>query len=129
MVVVLAITAEERAQLKAVSRVLFGQEQRLLVILAIAAWGKKPFTLTDLKRELSLEYASALQRPLADLVAAGYVRPEPPIAASRFRPYSRVESLLWGLGEEVLAGIRARAEPIADDRASVTPLARRRRDS
>jgi len=120
------MTDVEVQRLKSDSKRLFGQELRLLVMLAIIDHGDKAFTLTDLQHDLRVDFASQIQKPLTDLVASGLVEPEEPEAGSRFRPYRRVRSAVWDFAEERL-GV-AQAEAAAQTPAApVSSLSERRR--
>jgi predicted transcriptional regulator len=118
------LSEAESAELKRLSRTVFGQELRVPVMIAILRMKSDRFTLTDLQTSLDLRHASALQAPLSALVEGGFVIKEAPEANDRYRYYKRLDSSssMWTLAEELLRRVREGATA-AD--ASVTRLRRK----
>jgi predicted transcriptional regulator len=119
------LSDDELVRLKAVSRTVFGQELRAPVMVAILQQPQGRFTLTDIVEALGVDYPSAVQAPLAALVAAQLIEREEPQRGVRWRYYRRCDSALWAYAEELLARARreaAAARPIA----TVTEIGRAR---
>lgn len=90
---------EQREQLRAVSRNVFGQRYKLELLLEIARAEDGIVCLTDLASALEVTMSS-LQRPFEGLAAAGLISPLPD-TDSRFRYYLRNPSSIWGLAYEL----------------------------
>ena len=83
------------------SKLVFGQEHRLAVVLFIARLPPGgTFTLSELASALGVGMSS-LQRPLDAIEQAGFVEKLNRSAGAPRRPYRRSDSLLWEFAEEL----------------------------
>lgn len=88
----------ESTDLRALSRVLFGQVHRLTVMVGIAR-GQREFALSELAEDLGFENLSSIQDPIRDLEASELITRVPKVANKvRFR---RNRSLAWKWAEEL----------------------------
>lgn len=92
------MSLSDSENLRALSRVLFGQAHRLAVMVGIAR-GSREFFLGDLAAELGFENLSSIQDPVRDLEASGLIT-RLPKAAQRVR-FRRNKSKAWGWVEEL----------------------------
>lgn len=88
----------ENVELRALSRVLFGQAHRLSVMVGIARGGRE-FVLSDLASSLGFENLSSIQDPIRDLEASELIA-RMPKAANKVR-FRRNKSLAWRWAEEL----------------------------
>lgn len=84
--------------LRRFSRSLFGQDNRLAVMLIIART-KDPFTLTDLADGIGAKHTSSVQGPVKVLHGAGLIYDITSPAKERL--YSRSDSTAWAFAEEL----------------------------
>jgi predicted transcriptional regulator len=84
---------------KALSRVAFGQEWRLPVLLAVMQLKDSPVTQTAVAKELAVE-ASSVQNALSHLVKLGLLTFEP-VEGQRFKFYSVTDSAIWAYASEL----------------------------
>jgi hypothetical protein len=85
------------------SKVVFGQEHRLALMLAIADLPDGVFTLTDLVGRLQFRSASSAQDPLRALLIAGLVEKIDIDPGNRFKWYRRVDSPAWEWARDLAA--------------------------
>ncbi|GAA2887547.1 helix-turn-helix domain-containing protein [Microbacterium esteraromaticum] len=100
------------AELRAVSRVAFGQAHRLELMLAVMASEDGLCTLTELARRLNVTMSS-LQRPFQALVDLGLLT-ELPDTGTRFRYYARNPSSAWQWAADLSATVGAAVVDAAD---------------
>lgn len=98
-----ASTAQD--DLRAVSRIAFGQAHRLELMVVIRASEDGLCTLTELAKQLDVTMSS-LQRPLQALIELGLLTPLPD-AGTRFRYYARNPSPAWQWASELAAGVNS----------------------
>jgi hypothetical protein len=94
------VSLADSDDLRALSRVLFGQTHRLAVMVGIAR-GPRDFFLADLAADLGFENLSSIQDPIRDLEASDLIT-RLPKSAQRVR-FRRNSSRVWSWAEE-LAG-------------------------
>lgn len=88
----------ESNELRALSRVLFGQSHRLSVMVGIARGGRD-FALSKLADDLGFENLSSIQDPIRDLEAAELISRMPKVANKvHFR---RNPSYAWRWAKEL----------------------------
>lgn len=108
-------------ELRAVSRVAFGQAHRLELMLAIGSAEDGLCTLTELSKQLDVTMSS-LQRPFQALVELGLITALPD-ADSRYRYYARNPSPAWSWATTLEAQVSvavAQADRKAADASSIS---------
>lgn len=95
------------AELRALSRIAFGQAYRLEVMLAIADSPDGIVNLTDLAHELG-QSTSNIQGPLRSLTEVGLISPAPQ-GDGRRKHYVRNPSAAWRWAREMCEGASAAA--------------------
>ena len=96
--------------LRHVSKVAFGQEHRLELMLAIAASEDGVCSLTELADTLQVR-ASSLQRPLDSLVELSLLSIVP-TGDTKYRHYLRNDGPAWEWARELATGVEV-ARPIS----------------
>jgi hypothetical protein len=104
-------------RLRAHSKIVFGQELRLAVMLAIARDPEPLFTQSELAAAVHVPHDSAVQLPLKALIASRVIYQHPREPSTRSRWLQRSESSLWLFAEEQAAVALA---PILDNYADVS---------
>jgi hypothetical protein len=85
------------------SRLMFGQQHRLAVMLVIAQT-TAPFTLSDVSSSVGAKHPSSLQGAMKTLHTAGLIRDVRSPAKERL--YDRVESHAWQFAQELYERLR-----------------------
>jgi len=84
---------------KALSRIAFGQEWRLPVILAVLELGESSITQSGVARHLGVD-PSSIQKAFTHLVELELLVPEP-VAGQRYKFYAVADSVLWEYAVEL----------------------------
>jgi hypothetical protein len=112
--------AQKHAAISRLSRVLFGQEHRLAVMIAIAR-SDGLFCQQDLVAQLGLPAPSSIQGPLRDLRLAGLVQPLPDLGTRKVW-LRRQESLAWDWVLELDEAVERQGHPMdSDSRPRASP--------
>lgn len=92
-------------RLRVVSRAVFSQDYKLEVVLLFGQQGPtdEALTLGSLAEQIGAPSPSSLQRPLHDLLEAGFIELVPGPRSDRSKRYRRKDSALWELGRELYA--------------------------
>lgn len=96
----LPVLVAEDERLRALSKIVFGQEHRLAVMLAIARADSELVNPGDIATQLGFRAQSAVQLPIRDLERAGLITREP--SDSRKAYYRRQPSSGWAFAEELV---------------------------
>lgn len=87
------------------SKIVFGQELRLAVMLFIARHRDGLFCYSDVAEGVEVRSASSVQEPLRALVDAGLIVRQEGLPGDRHRWYQRIESACWVLAEELASKV------------------------
>lgn len=96
-----SVTTSAEARVRHLSKIVFGQEWRLSVMLAIARHHDGIFCLTDIAEAVGARNVSSVQVPLKSLVEAGLVHRQEALSGEKHRWYSRGDSAAWRFAEEL----------------------------
>ena len=99
------LSPEEASAVRTLSKTVFGQSERLAVMLAIARDPDGIFRLTDVFQAVGVPNPSAVQGPLNALVAGGFITKVEGRADERARWYRRQQSSMWDLAEEMARSV------------------------
>lgn len=83
------------------SKVVFGQELRLAVMLFVARHPDGLFCFSELAEGVDVRSASSVQDPLRALLEAGLIADQDGLPGDRHRWYRRVDSSAWTFAEEL----------------------------
>ena len=100
---------DHESALRNLSKQVFGQELRLIILLCIKRHPHPRFNQTQLLTNIGSVRASALQRPLASLEGAGFISR---LASSdRNVWFEKQPSLIWDLAEELHRKVAETQQP------------------
>lgn len=106
----MSLASDERLQ--TLSRVVFGQAHRLVVMVGIAR-SDGVFSPGELAAELGYRAQSSIQDPLRDLEAAGLISRLPKVSGRVY--FKRADSKAWAWAEELLLWATATSKHESSD--------------
>ncbi len=98
----------ERDDVRDLSRLVFGQDHKLAVLLVFVR-ADGPMTIGDVTSAVGARNTSSLQRPMQDLLRVGFISESASsVATDRARRYEKSDSAVWALAEELYAKVDER---------------------
>ncbi len=91
--------------MRRLSKIVFGQELRLAVMLFVARHPDGLFCYSDLAAGIQVRSASSVQDPLKALMDSGLIVRQEGLPGDRHRWYRRIDSACWAFAEELAATV------------------------
>jgi hypothetical protein len=96
--------------MRRLSKLVFGQELRIAVMLYVGRHPDGLFCLSDLAEGIDVRSASSVQDPLRALVESGLIAHQDGLPGDRHRWYRRLDSSAWSFAEELASQVNQPAD-------------------